>query len=68
VIARSGPIELVVGGRLADRIRALAVASGATSVESWCEMALETFVVDFRSGKARLDPGRYDDRVDGEVW
>ncbi len=67
-IARSGPIELVVGGRLADRIRALARASGATSVESWCEQALETFVVGSRSGQARLDPARYDDRADREVW
>lgn len=66
-IARAGDITMLVSGRLAVRLRALAIASGATSVESWCEQALEAFVLERRSGTARLDPARYADRH-AEDW
>lgn len=68
-IERTGPVVLTVNGRLAERLRELARASGAASVESWCEMALETYVVDQRSQKIRpLDPATYTAQQDGEVW
>lgn len=66
-IARAGEITVLVSGRLAARLRALAIASGATSVENWCEQALEAFVLERRSGTARLDPARYADRH-AEDW
>lgn len=66
-IARAGAITVLVSGRLAERLRALAIASGATSVESWCEQALEAFVMERRSGTAQLDPARYADRH-AEDW
>lgn len=59
-IAPTGPIALRLSGRLADRVRTLAIESGAASAESYCEMMLEWFVVEYRSGKRRdLDPHRH---------
>lgn len=66
-IARAGEIAVLVSGRLAARLRELAIASGATSVESWCEQALEAFVLERRSGTVRLDQARYADRH-AEDW
>lgn len=68
-IERTGPVALTVSGRLAERLLELARASGAASVESWCEMALETYVVDARSGKApRVAVDHYTAQQDGDVW
>ena len=68
-IALDGPIVLQVNKRLSAQLRALAIANGSASVETWCEEALETFVVDFRSGKAPVVPvDRYTAQQDGEVW
>lgn len=65
-IATEGPIELVIRGRLAARVRELARESGASSVESYCEMMLEWFVVEHRSGKERVDPLRHLSRHNDE--
>lgn len=65
-IAEAGPIRLVVRERLAERVRELAKASGAASVESYCEMMLEWFVVEHRSGKERVDPLRHASRHNDE--
>ncbi len=65
-IAEAGPIRLVVRERLAERVRELARASGAASVESYCEMMLEWFVVEHRSGKDRPDPLRHGNRHNDE--
>lgn len=68
-MAPDGPIVLQVNKRLSARLRKLARANGATSVEAWCEMALETYVVDHRSGKApRVAVDHYTAQQDGEVW
>lgn len=61
-IAADGPVALKLNGRLALRVRELAIASGATSVESYSEQILEWFVVERRSGKYRPDPARHDAR------
>lgn len=59
-IAPTGPIALRLSGRLAERVRTLAIESEAASAESYCEMMLEWFVVEHRSGKRRdLDPHRH---------
>ena len=65
-IAEAGPITVVVRGRLAERVRELARASGTASVESYCEMMLEWFVVEHRSGKDRPDPLRHGNRHNDE--
>jgi hypothetical protein len=65
-IATDGPIVLTINGRLAERVRELARDSGASSVESYCEMMLEWFVVEHRSGKERVDPLRHTSRHDDE--
>lgn len=62
-----GPIAVVIRGRLAARVRELARQSGASSAESYCEMMLEWFVVEHRSGKERPDPLRYANRHN-EEW
>lgn len=66
-IAETGPITVVVRGRLAARLRELARLSGEASVESYCEMMLEWFVVEHRSGKERPDPLRHGNRYD-DAW
>lgn len=66
-IATEGQIELVIRGRLAERVRELARVSSASSVESYCEMMLEWFVVEHRSGKERVDPLRHGNRYD-DAW
>jgi hypothetical protein len=66
-IATEGQIELVIRGRLAERVRELARVSGAASVESYCEQILEWFVVEHRSGKERVDPLRHGNRYD-DAW
>lgn len=64
-----GPLVLQINKRLSARLRDVARANGAHSVESWCEMALETYVVDHRSGKPPVVPvGQYTARQDEEVW
>ena len=64
-----GPLVLQINERLAERLRELARANGAHSVESWCEEALETFLVDFRSGKPPVVPvDQYTARQDEGVW
>lgn len=65
-ITMEGPIALVIKGRLAERVRELARQSGAASVESYCEMMLEWFVVEHRSGKERVDPLRHLSRHNDE--
>lgn len=68
-LVTEGPIVLQINDRLSARLRELARASGASSAEVWCEEALETFVVDFRSGKAPVVPvERYTAQQDGDVW
>ena len=64
-----GPLVLQINKRLAERLREVARANGAHSVESWCEMALETYVVDHRSGKPPVVPvDQYTARQDEEAW
>lgn len=59
-IAPEGRVELALGEKLSRQVRALAIASEAASVESYCEQMLEWFVVEYRSGKRRdLDPMDY---------
>jgi hypothetical protein len=65
-IATEGQIELVIRGRLAERVRELARVSSASSVESYCEMMLEWFVVEHRSGKERVDLLRHLSRHNDE--
>lgn len=65
-ITTEGPIELVIRGRLAERVRELVRVSGASSVESYCEQILEWFVVEHRSGKERVDPLRHLSRHNDE--
>lgn len=65
-IATEGPIDVVIRGRLAERVRELARASGASSVESYCEQILEWFVVEHLSGKERVDPLRHLSRHNDE--
>lgn len=65
-IATEGQIELVIRGRLAERVRELARVSSASSVESYCKMMLEWFVVEHRSGKERVDPLRHLSRHNDE--
>lgn len=65
-ITMEGPIDLKIKGRLAERVRELARASGAASVESYCKMMLEWFVVEHRSGKERVDPLRHLSRHNDE--
>lgn len=65
-IATEGQIELVIRGRLAERVRELARVSRASSVESYCEMMLEWFVVEHRSGKERVEPLRHLSRHNDE--
>lgn len=65
-LEETGPITLEVRGRLAERVRELARDSGASSVESYCEMMLEWFVVEHRSGKERVDPLRHASRHNDE--
>ena len=65
-MAETGPIALKINGRLADRVRELARLSGASSAESYCEMMLEWFVVEHRSGKERVDPLRHANRHNDE--
>ena len=65
-IAETGPITVVVRGRLAERVRELARASVAASVESYCEEMLEYFVVEHRSGKERPELVRHGNRHNDE--
>lgn len=67
IIERTGPIAMSVSGRLAERVLALAIASGASSVESYCEQVLEFFVVEHRSNRVRPDPARHEARH-AEDW
>ena len=68
-IALDGPIVLQINDRLSAQLRALAIANGSASVETWCEEALETYVVDARSGKSpRVAVDHYTAQQDGEVW
>ena len=68
-IALEGPIVLQINDRLSAQLRALAIANGSASVETWCEEALETYVVDARSGKApRVAVDHCTAQQDGEVW
>lgn len=68
-IVPEGPILLQINERLSAQLRVLAIANGSASVETWCEEALETYVVDARSGKApRVAVDHYTAQQDGEVW
>lgn len=62
-----GPIRLTISGPMAERIRALASASRASSPAKWCEEALEFMVLEHRSGKFRPDPLRHNAR-NGDDW
>lgn len=64
-----GPIHVTIQGKLADRIRALHRISiegtscgGRTSIEQWVVEVVDSFVVEHRSNKLRLDASRHDDR------
>ncbi len=68
-IEPDGSIVLQINARLSAKLRALAIANGASSAEAWCEEALETYLVDHRSGKAPMvEPDRYTAQQDGDVW
>lgn len=63
----AGPIAVTIKGPLAARLRALAVGAGQESAGAYCVEALESWVMEHRSGKERVDPTRHDARL-AEDW
>lgn len=60
VIEPVGSVVVMLTGKLATRVRQLAIEAEASSVEAYCQEMLEWFVVEYRTGKMRgVDPDRH---------